>query len=61
MVYEINRKQIKREDMKRFVCMLVLAGLSFGAFAQTDGVETNSTLKELEEVTQSKQYITVSQ
>ena len=47
--------------MKRFACMLVLAVLGLGAFAQTDGVETNSTLKELEEVNQSKKYIPVSQ
>ena len=47
--------------MKRFACMLVLAVLGLGAFAQTDGVETNSTLKELEEVNQSKKYIPVFQ
>ena len=47
--------------MKRFVCMLVLAGLGLGAFAQTDGVETTSTLKELEGVNQSKKYIPVFQ
>ena len=46
--------------MKRFACMLVLAVLGLGAFAQTDGVETNSTLKELEGVNQSK-YIPVFQ
>lgn len=47
--------------MKRFVCMLVLAVLGLGAFAQTDGVQTTSTLKELEEVNQSKKYIPVFQ
>ena len=48
--------------MKRIAWMLVLASLELSAFAQTDNVTTtSSTLRELEKVNSSSNYIPVSQ
>ena len=48
--------------MKRIAWMLVLASLELCAFAQTDNVTTtSSTLRELEKVNSSSNYIPVSQ